>query len=178
MEKVELYTHTYGEDKKNFYDITPKGSVPALQLDDGSVLTEGAAVLQYIADQAPAAGLAPANGTMGRYRVQEMLNFLASDVHSACFGPLWNPATPAEVKTATIEKLNKKLAYLDGILASHEYLTGAYSVADLYLFVQLGWAGYLKLDISAHKNVVAFIARVAALPEVKAAVAAEYGTTA
>jgi glutathione S-transferase len=171
--KVDLKTHTT-VDGADFYKVNPKGGVPALELEDGAILTEGAAILQYIADKAPEAALAPANGTLERYRVQEALNYLAADLHIGAFGPLWNPATVGDARVAAEAKLNTRLAYLDGVLNGKEYLCGAYSIADLYCYIQLTWAGYLKLDISQHKNITAYIARMAARPAAQAAAAAEY----
>lgn len=154
------------ETGRSFDEINPGGGVPALQLENGEILTEGAAVIQYIADKAPAAGIAPAAGTLARYRLQEALSFLSSEIH-ARFGPLFNPKASAETKEFMTSKLKEKLAKLDAKLASQPFLLGdSFSGADSYLFVMLGWPAYIGLDISEFKNLAAFKARVAALPAV------------
>ena len=123
LEKVDLSSHTT-ETGANFRSINPKGYVPAIALDDGSVLTEVAAIIQYLADQGPGSGLAPANGTMERYRLIEWITFISSEIHKG-FGPLWNPSTPEAVKAAAKEKLATRFAYLDKTLATRPFLTGA-----------------------------------------------------
>lgn len=163
--KVDLRKHALA-DGANYYDINPKGYVPVLELDDGTRLTEVAVVLQYIADRKPGT-LAPAFGTMERYRVMEWLNFVATEVHKQ-FSPLWYPTTPDATKDAQKQKLATRFAYLDKILAAQPYLTGAsFSVADAYLFTILNWAPNFKIDLSAYPAVAKFVARVAERPAVR-----------
>lgn len=161
------------DDGSDFLAINPKGQVPTVELDNGEVLTEGPAIVQYIADQVPASGLAPAAGTMGRYRMMEWLNFITSELHKG-FTPLFDPATPAETKAATVAHLGKRLAWVDSQLEGKNYLLGdQFTVADGYLFTVSNWAGYVNLDISGLKHLAAFRARVSARPAVQAAMAAE-----
>lgn len=171
--RVDLATRRT-EDGRDFKVINPKGYVPALGLpDDGGVLAEAAAILQYLVDQAPDAGLAPRFGTLERYRFVEWLTFVSSEIHKG-FGPLWNPATPDAVRQAAVEKLGTRFAHLDAHLAGNAYLLGeAYSAADAYLFTVMGWAAYHKVDISAHPNLRAYLGRIAARPAVQAAMRAE-----
>lgn len=161
------------KDGTDFYSINPLGYVPLLELDDGTRLAEGPAIVQYIADQAPEKNLAPANGTLARYQMQALLNFIGTELHKG-FGPLFNPATPADYKPAVVERLLKRLAWIDGQLAGKSYLMGEhFTVADAYLFTVTGWAGLVKVDISGLANIAAFRARVAARPAVQAAMKAE-----
>jgi glutathione S-transferase len=161
------------KDGTDFYSINPLGYVPLLELDDGTRLAEGPAIVQYIADQAPEKNLAPANGTLARYQMQSLLNFIGTELHKG-FGPLFNPATPADYKPAVVERLLKRLAWIDGQLAGKSYLMGEqFTVADAYLFTVTGWAGLVKVDISGLANIAAFRARVAARPAVQAAMKAE-----
>jgi glutathione S-transferase len=133
----------------DYLRINPKGQVPVLQLDNGETLTEGPAIVQYIADQKPTSGLVPAVGSLPRYRVQEWLNYITSELHKS-LGALFNPATPADYKElVTKEQLPKKFAYVNLQLAGKQYLMGdAFSVADAYLFTVLNWANFLKIDLS------------------------------
>ena len=161
------------DDGTDFYSINQKGSVPVLELDSGERLTEGPAIVQYIADQVPAKNLAPANGTLPRYRLQEWLNFITSELHKT-FGPLFRPTTPEEFKVISKESLMKKYAMVDGWLAGKNYTMGEqFSVADAYLFTVTNWAGFVGLDLSSYKNVNAFMDRVRARPAVQAALVAE-----
>jgi glutathione S-transferase len=151
------------DDGTDFYSINQKGSVPVLELDSGERLTEGPAIVQYIADQVPAKNLAPANGTMPRYRLQEWLNFITSELHKT-YGPMFRPTTPEEFKTISKESLMKKYAMVDGWLAGKSYCMGEqFSVADAYLFTVTSWAGYVGLDLSSLKNMRARPAVVAAM---------------
>src|SRR5271154_6276626 len=120
LDKVDLASHKT-ESGEDFNAINPKGYVPALRLDDGSVLTEGPAIVQYLADQKPASGLAPAAGTIQRYRLQEWLNFIGTELHKN-FGPLFNKATPEEVKKTAKTNIAKRLGYLNDQLASRQFL--------------------------------------------------------
>jgi glutathione S-transferase len=159
-----------GED---YYAINPKGAVPALQLDDGSVLTENAVLLQYVADRAPKADLIPPFGTMARYHLLEWLNYIATELHKG-FGPLWNPATPEEFKQATRELVGKKFDYVQERLGDGPYLTGGrFTIADAYIFVILGWTGMHQIDLARWPGLTAFRARVAERPAVRAALDAE-----
>jgi glutathione S-transferase len=160
-------------DGTDYYTINPLGYVPLLQLDDGSLLREGPVIVQYIADQAPAKKLAPANGTPARYQMQSWLNFIGTELHKG-FSPLFNPATPAEYKTAVVERLLSRLKWVDGELAGKQYLMGdAFSVADAYMFTITNWAAPMKLDLSNLSNLTAYRARVAARPAVQQAMNAE-----
>lgn len=159
-----------GED---FLAINPKGYVPALQLDDGQVLTEDQVILQYLADQKPDAGLAPAAGTPERYRLMEWLAFIATEVHKG-FGPFWNPAIPDEVKKLAGERLAVRFGYLDEKLAGGAFLMGErYTVADPYLFTILGWADFHKIDLSPWPRLIEYKGRIFARPAVQEALRAE-----
>jgi glutathione S-transferase len=172
LEKVDIGTKKTASGK-DFLSINPKGYVPALELDNGQVLTEGPAVVQYLADQKPASGLAPANGTFERYKLQELLGYINSEIHKT-YAPLFNPKTSAEVREERIEYLRKRFAYLDKVLAGKSYLLGErFTVADAYLFVMVSWADFMKLDLSSLSNVKAFQQRAAARPAVQAALKAE-----
>ncbi|WP_414471905.1 glutathione transferase GstA [Microvirga sp. M2] len=170
--KVDLSKHLT-ETGENFRAINPKGYVPAIVLKDGSLLTEAAALLQYLADQQPGAGLAPANGTMERYHLIEWLTFVSTEIHKG-FGPLWNPATPDSVKAATKERLATRFAYLDEVLAKQPFLTGeTFTIADAYLFTVVNWTNFHGIDISTFQHLSAFMDRVASRPKVREALAAE-----
>jgi glutathione S-transferase len=160
-------------DGSDYYAINPLGYVPLLELDDGTRLREGPVIVQYIADQVPTKNLAPANGTLARYRLQEWLNFIGTELHKG-YSPLFNPATPEEVKQATRTKIAGRLAYVNGALEGKDYLAGDnFSVADGYLFTVINWSAKVGVDLSAVPNVVAHHARVAARPAVQAALKAE-----
>lgn len=162
------------EDGSSYLDVTPKGYVPALGLDSGEVLTEVAAVLQYIADLAPTKDLAPAAGTLGRYRVQEWLSFISGELHKT-FGLLFAPSVSAEVRTSVNEKLAKRLPIVEQHLAEREFLVGEhYSVADIYLFVISSWAPRVGVDLSAYPRLLDFHKRVGERPAVKEALQAEF----
>lgn len=153
--------------------INPKGYVPALQLDDGEVLTEGPAIVQYIADKNPQAQLAPANGSMERYRLIEWLNFISTELHKS-FGALFKPNTPEEIKQAARDTIATRLEIVEKQLQGRDYLFGnQFSVADAYLFTVVGWAPHVKMDLGRWPGVQAFLQRVAARPAVRAAMLAE-----
>ena len=157
----------------DFYAVNPKGYVPVLELDDGQRLTEGPAIVQYLADQKPAAKLVPAAGTLERYRVQEMLGYINSEIHKA-YSPLFNPQLSADVRQQREADLRKRYAFIEQALAGKKYLFGdQFSVADAYLFTVTNWSVYLKIDRSEFPNLLAFQKRVAARPAVQAAMAAE-----
>ncbi len=160
-------------DGTDYYTINPKGYVPLLELDNGERLTEGPAIVQYIADQVPAKNLAPANGTMARYRLQEWLTFIGTEIHKS-FSPLFNPATTEDARAAAKTRLQGRLAYVNEQLAGKPYLLGEqFSVADGYLFTVTNWGRPTGVDISALPNLTAFMARVAARPAVHEAMKAE-----
>ncbi len=157
----------------DFKATNPLGYVPALALEDGSLMTEGPAIVQYLADQVPAKKLAPANGHKDRYKLQSWLNFVSSEVHKG-FSPLFNPAMPDAAKTIVKERLTTRFAHLEKHFTSHQYLMGAdYSVADAYLFTVLNWAKPTGMDLAPYSHLVAYHQRVAARPAVQAAMKAE-----
>lgn len=157
----------------DYRQINAKGYVPALQLDNGDVLTEGPAIVQYLADQMPEKQLAPKAGTMERYHLMEWLNFISTEIHKT-FSPLFKPATPDETKKTALDTLATRLDWLDKQLQGRDYLTGAqFTVADAYLFTVLNWSGHVKLDLARWPTVQAFFERVGARPAVKAAMVAE-----
>jgi glutathione S-transferase len=157
----------------DFWKVNPRGYVPVLELDDGDKLTEGPAIVQYLADQKPEAGLAPKNGTKERYHLQEWLNFLTSEVHKQ-FSPLFKPNTPEDYKKIAKENLANRFKWMDQQLAGKDYLTGKqFTVADAYAFVLLGWTKPTQIDLSQWPNLQAFHKRVAARPKVKEAMQAE-----
>lgn len=169
--KVDLVKHTL-PDGSDFRAINPKGYVPMLELDDGTRLTEASVILQYLADRKPGA-LAPAFGSIERWKLMEWLAFIATEVHKG-FGPLWNPKTPAEVRERTIHALGNRFTLIAATLASQPYLMGDdFSIADAYLFVLLNWSGLLKVDLSPWAALTAFQARVASRPAVQATLRAE-----
>ncbi len=170
--KVDLGAKTF-DGGKDFRAVNPKGYVPVLQLDDGTVLTEGPAIVQYLADQKPASGLAPANGSIERYRLQEWLNFISTELHKQ-FSPLFNPQFPEEVKELQRQRLRGRFDYLAQILAGQDFLMGAqFTVADAYLFTVLSWAAYVGLDLAPWPVLQAYIERVSQRPAVAATLAAE-----
>ncbi len=174
FEPVLASTKTHKlQDRTHYYTINPKGYVPLLELDNGERLTEGPAIVQYIADQVPAMGLAPANGTMARYRLQEWLNFITSELHKG-IGGLFNAAMPEEAKALMRAKAGERLEWVDSQLEGRSYLMGdAFSVADAYLFTVTNWTKHVGVDIAALKNLLAFQKRMAERPAVQAALRAE-----
>lgn len=171
--RVDLKSHTVVADGSDFSKINPKGYVPVLELDDGTRLSEGPAIVQYIADLKPDAGLAPKAGTLARYRLQEWLAFINSEVHKG-FGPLFRPTTPDAYKTIARENLVSRLGFVAAHLEQNPFLLGdQFSVADGYLFTVLNWGQWTGIDIQQWPSLVAFQARVADRPAVKAALAAE-----
>ncbi|QSQ23359.1 glutathione transferase GstA [Pyxidicoccus parkwayensis] len=173
MEKVDIRAKKT-EHGADYFGINPKGYVPALGLDDGSLLTEGPAIVQFIADKAPEKKLAPANGTIERYRLQELLNFISTELHKG-YSPLFNPAFPEEGKAIFKERLTTRYKLVEDMLSSKgPYLLGEFfSVADAYLFTVTNWAPHVKLDLSSFPSLQAYMARVAARPAVQAALKAE-----
>jgi glutathione S-transferase len=157
----------------DFLGINSKGSVPTLELDDGRVLTEGPAIVQYLADQKPESGLAPRAGTFERYRLMEMLNYISSELHKS-FGPLFNPATSADIRKATVDTLGKKFTWLSAQIADKKFVLGdTFTVADAYLFTVLRWTGLVGIDLGPWPALAAYVARVAQRPKVHAALESE-----
>ena len=161
------------ESGDDYLAVNPRGQVPVLGLDGGGTLTEGPAIVQYIADQAPNAKLVPANGTIERYKLQEWLNLITSELHKS-FSPLFNPTMPDEAKAIYRDRLGKTFAYIDGQLAGKDYLMGSqFTVADGYLFTVMNWAPRVKVDLSRWQVLSDYVARIAARPAVQAAMRAE-----
>jgi glutathione S-transferase len=159
----------------DFLAVNPKGYVPALELDSGEVLTEGPAIVQYLADLKPDAGLAPPSGTLGRYRLQEMLGYINSEIHKS-YSPLFSPNVTPEARQERVEYLYKRYRTIEPLLAKHPFLLGnQFTAADAYLYTVTTWAGYLKIDLSEFPALVAFQERVGARPSVQAARASESG---
>jgi glutathione S-transferase len=157
----------------DFLAVNPKGQVPTLKLPSGDILTEGPAIIQWIADQAPQAHLAPANGTPARYKLQEWLNYISTEIHKG-FSPLFSPATPDTYKEVVKENLAKKFAYLNGHFSQHKFLMGeTFTVADGYCFTCVNWTNFVGIDLSPYPNLQAFMARVASRPKVQEALKAE-----
>ena len=163
---VNIRTHQL-PDGSDYYAIQPLGYVPLLELDDGERLHEIAAIVQYVADQTPAGKLAPANGTLPRYHLQEWLNFVGTELHKGCYSPLFNRAVPVEAKGVCRERLLSRYQWIEGQLQGRDYLMGdQFSVADGYLFTATRWAAAVKLDISGLTNVQAFQGRMMTRPGV------------
>jgi glutathione S-transferase len=172
LEKVDLQTKLT-EGGADFTKVNPKGYVPALQLDNGEFLTEGPAIVQYLADQKPASQLAPAPGTLDRYRLQEMLTYINSEIHKS-FGRLFNPSITEAVRAETITYLQKRYALIEQRLGGHKFLLGdQFTAADAYLFTVTNWADHLKVDLSQFPKLQAFQRAVAARPAVQQALRAE-----
>ncbi len=172
LQKVDLKTKTIASEG-DFLTINPKGYVPALQLDDGQVLTEGTVIVQYLADLKPAKGLAPPAGTLARYRLQEWLGYINSELHKS-YSPLFRPDLAADARAERLAYLTKRYTFVEKHIASQSYLLGeSFTVADAYLFTITNWAGTVKLDLAPFPHLRAFQERVAARPAVKAAMRAE-----
>jgi glutathione S-transferase len=172
LEKVDIHSKKT-ESGKDFLAINPNGYVPALEYEPGQVLTEGPVIQQYLADKKPAAGLAPPNGTIERYRLQELLTFINGEIHKT-YGALFNPKITPEAREERVATLLKRFGALDKKLAGKQWLMGdKFTVADAYLFVMTSWAPHLKVDLSSLPNVTAFAQRAFARPAVQAAMKAE-----
>ncbi len=170
--KKELHSQTLA-DGSDFRTINPKGYVPALVLDSGEILTEGPAIVQYIADLAPAKQLAPPAGTMERVRLQEWLNYITSEIHKT-FSPLFNKKASEDWKAAARELLDRRIDFVAKALEGRAWLMGdTFTVADCYLFTVLNWAGWVKIDLSRWPSVNGYLKRAAARPAVQAALKAE-----
>jgi glutathione S-transferase len=161
------------EDGGDYLQVNPKGYVPTLELDDGQRLTEGPAIVQYLADKVPAAKLAPANGTIERYRLQEWLNFITSELHKQ-FSPLFNPATLDTVKEQQLTKIAGRFDWLNRQLEDRNFLMGdQFTVADAYLFTVARWSGASGIDLAKWPALARYVERVGARPQVRAAMKAE-----
>jgi glutathione S-transferase len=172
VEKVDLKTKKT-ESGADFFAINAAGYVPALVLDNGEVLTEGPAIVQYIADLAPTKKLAPPAGSFERVRLQEVLNFISTELHKS-FSPLFNPATPEESKTAARALIGRRLDLIEQKLAGRDYLMGEFSVADAYLFTVTGWGRMVGVDIKEGRpRLGEYWSRVMARPAVKQAMTEE-----
>ena len=157
------------KDGTDYYGINPKGYVPAIQLDDGQLLTEGAALLQYIGDQAPASGIIPKAGTMERFRANEWLTFVSSEIHKG-FSPLFNKDLKDDAKAVLRAKLEKRFDALESHFAKNTYLMGdTFSVADAYLYTVISWSGAVGIDLSKWKHLSEYRQRVADRPAVREA---------
>ncbi len=172
LEKVDLATKKT-EAGSDYLALNPKGYVPSLLLDDGQMLTEVSAIVQYLADRVPEKRLIPAAGTMERYRVQEWLSYISSELHKA-FNPLFNPKAPEDWKVLVKEMLAPRIDFIARHLEGKDYLMGAnFTVADAYLFNVLNWARLVKVDLSPWPVIKAFSERVAARPGVRKAMLEE-----
>lgn len=174
FDKVKTDTRTKTtEGGGDFWKVNPLGYVPVLEFDDGARLTEGPAIVQWIADKVPEKKLAPPNGTPQRIELQRWLNFISTELHKG-FSPLFSPAMPEEAKAIFRERLGTRFAHVDKHLAGSEYLLGKdFSVADAYLFTISNWAARVGVDLAPHANVLAYRKRVGARPSVQAAMKAE-----
>jgi glutathione S-transferase len=171
LDKVDTEKKT--STRRDFLAINPKGYVPALELDDGQVLTEGPAIAQYLADLRPATKLAPACGTMERYRLQETLGYINSEIHKT-YSPIFNPKISPEARQEREAYLKKRYAIIEKSLAGKQHLVGDhFTVADAYLFTVTNWSNRLKVDLSDFPNVMAFQKRVATRPAVQEAMKIE-----
>lgn len=172
LEKVDLGSKRT-EHGADFLAINPKGYVPALELDDGQLLTEGPAIVQYLADRNPDAGLTPPSGSFERYRLQEALAFISSEIHKG-YGPFFDPRLTDEARAERVAYMQKRFGLVEQMLEGKPFLLGErFSAADAYLFVMVNWKDFLKVDLSAFENVLAFHERVGARPAVQAAMRAE-----
>ncbi|MFL6651476.1 MAG: glutathione transferase GstA [Sulfurifustaceae bacterium] len=172
LEKVDRATKrtASGED---YLQVNPKGYVPALKLDDGQILTEGPAIVQYLADQKPESGLAPKTGTMERYRLMEWLNFTTSELHKQ-FSPLFNPKVTPDWKQNQLDLLAKRFDHVETNLKGKSFVMGdRFTVADAYLFTVLNWSNFQKIDLAKWPTIKDYLARIAARPSVKEALRAE-----
>jgi glutathione S-transferase len=161
------------ESGDDYWQINPKGQVPALALENGELVTEGPVIVQMIADRVPAKNLAPARDSAERYKLQEWLNYVTGELHKN-IGPMFNPLLSDEAKGVFKDRATGKFKYLDGKLAGHDYLMGRqFTVADAYLFVMLVWAERMQFDLAGLNNLLAYKNRVAARPKVQEALVKE-----
>lgn len=172
LERVNL-AKKVTESGEDFFAINPKGFVPALQLDNEQVLTEGPVILQYLADQMPDKSIVPLAGSMARYRVMEWLNYIASDLQKG-FAPLFNPETSDAIRITVHANLVTHFKYINSQLEKTEHIAGdRFTVADALLFTVLNWAQYVELDLGRWPVLLTYMARIAAMPSVKQAMLAE-----
>jgi glutathione S-transferase len=161
------------KDGGDFLKINPKGQVPVLQTDDGDTLTEGPVIVQYVGDKAPGAKLVPPAGSKERYKVQEWLNFIGSELHKT-FGPIFRPTTPDAYKDLSKQAIANRFKFLNEHLANRQYLMGdTFTAPDAYLYVMTRWAGRIEIDLNQWPNLKAYSERVAARPKVQEALKAE-----
>jgi glutathione S-transferase len=174
FEPVMAPTKTHKlQDGTDYYTINPLGYVPMLELDDGTRLREGPAIVQYVADQAPHKNLAPAAGTLPRYRLQEWLTFIGTEIHKS-FSPLFNPAMPEEGKQIYCDRIANRFAFVDKELAGKQYVLGDhFTVADAYLYTVTRWAKPMNIDLTPYPNLSAHNQRVEARPAVQEALKLE-----
>jgi glutathione S-transferase len=173
FDKVKVDTKSKAMEGGDYRSINPLGYVPALELNDGTILTEGPAIVQWIADKVPDKKLAPASGSLERTKLQSWLNFISTELHKG-FSPLFNPSMPDAAKQFFRERLATRFQHLDKHLADNDYLMGkAFSVADAYLFTVSNWAAHTGVDLSGFANVLAYRKRVGARAAVQAAMQAE-----
>jgi glutathione S-transferase len=172
---VKIDEHTkMMEGGGDYRTVNPLGYVPALALDDGTLLTEGAAIVQYIADRVPARNLAPSNGTIERTKLQSWLNFFSSEMHKGGFSPLFYKAVPEAGKDVFRSRLKIRFAHLDEHLKSNDYLMGRdYSVADAHFFVVSNWASWVNFDLSPYRTVISYRERIGERAAVRSALQAE-----
>ena len=172
LEAVDLGTKKT-KSGKDYTAINPKGYVPALEIAEGEVLTEGPAIVQYLADKAANSDMLPKAGTLERYRAMEMLSYITSELHKS-MGSLFDKSLTPEAKKAIIERVSKRIDHLNDILAKQDYLLGnKFSVADAYAFTVLGWSKWVGIDLAKWKNIPAYMKRIEERPAVKAALQAE-----
>jgi glutathione S-transferase len=172
LEKVDTKSHTFNGGS-DYYKVNPKGYVPALEIRAGDILTEGPAIVQYLGDQKPQSGVVPAAGTAERYRLQEMLGYINSEIHKT-YSPLFNSKIAPETADERRAYLKKRYAYLEGILATRQYLVAdKFSAADAYLYTVTRWAPFVKLDLGEFQNLQAFQKRIEARPAVQKALKEE-----
>ena len=172
LEKVDTRSHTFNAGS-DYYKVNPKGYVPALEIKPGDVLTEGPAIVQYLGDQKPQSGIVPPAGEAQRYRLQEMLGYINSEIHKT-YSPLFGKDVKPEVADERRAYLRKRYAYLEGILATSQYLVGnKFSPADAYLYTVTRWAPFVKLDLAEFQNLQAFQKRIEARPAVQQALKEE-----
>ncbi|MBX7230561.1 MAG: glutathione transferase GstA [Bdellovibrionales bacterium] len=169
--KVDLSTKKFSGG--NFLSINPRGQVPTLQLDNGEILTEGAVIMQYLADQAPEKNLIPKAGTFERYRCQEWLNYIATEVHKN-FSPLWDKNLPEETKTVFKTNLTRRFEFLNEKIKGKTFLMGTtFTVADCYLYTVLSWVHYLKIDLTPWTNLMGYMEKIKHRPATMATFKAE-----
>lgn len=171
-EKVDLRSKQTASGA-DYTGINPKGYVPALETNEGVLLTEGPAIVQYLADKVPEKNLAPAPGSIERYQLMSWLNYIGTELHKN-YSPMFDPTLGDEFKAHALKSLKRRYAYVERMLEGRDYLVGTqFSVADVYLFVVTSWAGFLKIDMSAFPNINAFQARIGSRPAVQQALKAE-----